>query len=46
MAASKDHVHSMWRAEDGERIGTFNERKGTIWIQNDLPKGDIETSLK
>jgi translation initiation factor 3 subunit I len=24
-------VPSMWRAEDGERIGTFNGHKGTIW---------------
>ena len=46
VAASKDHVHSMWRAENGERIGTLYERKGTIWIQNDLHKGDVETSLK
>lgn len=29
--ASKDHVPSVWRAEDGERIGTFNGHKGTIW---------------
>jgi len=29
--ASKDHTPSMWRAEDGERIGTFNGHKGTIW---------------
>jgi translation initiation factor 3 subunit I len=29
--ASKDHVPSMWRAEDGERIGTFSGHKGTIW---------------
>lgn len=29
--ASKDHVPSMWRAESGERIGTFNGHKGTIW---------------
>jgi translation initiation factor 3 subunit I len=28
---SKDHVPSMWRAENGERIGTFNGHKGTIW---------------
>lgn len=28
---SKDHVPSMWRAEDGDRIGTFNGHKGTIW---------------
>jgi translation initiation factor 3 subunit I len=28
--ASKDHVPSMW-AESGERIGTFNGHKGTIW---------------
>jgi translation initiation factor 3 subunit I len=29
--ASKDHVPSMWRAENGERIGTFSGHKGTIW---------------
>ena len=29
--ASKDHTPSMWRSEDGERIGTFNGHKGTIW---------------
>mmetsp|Transcript_15802 Transcript_15802/g.22482 ORF Transcript_15802/g.22482 Transcript_15802/m.22482 type:complete len:359 (-) Transcript_15802:63-1139(-) len=29
--ASKDHNPSMWRAENGERIGTFNGHKGTIW---------------
>jgi translation initiation factor 3 subunit I len=29
--ASKDHTPSMWRAENGERIGTFNGHKGTIW---------------
>lgn len=29
--ASKDHVPSMWRAETGERIGTFHGHKGTIW---------------
>lgn len=29
--ASKDHVPSMWRAENGDRIGTFNGHKGTIW---------------
>jgi translation initiation factor 3 subunit I len=28
---SKDHVPSMWRAEDGDRIGTFSGHKGTIW---------------
>lgn len=28
---SKDHVPSMWRAENGARIGTFNGHKGTIW---------------
>lgn len=28
---SKDHVPSMWRSENGERIGTFNGHKGTIW---------------
>mmetsp|Transcript_51397 Transcript_51397/g.95124 ORF Transcript_51397/g.95124 Transcript_51397/m.95124 type:complete len:352 (-) Transcript_51397:297-1352(-) len=29
--ASKDHIPSMWRSENGERIGTFNGHKGTIW---------------
>ena len=29
--ASKDHTPSMWRGEDGERIGTFGGHKGTIW---------------
>lgn len=29
--ASKDHVPSVWRAEDGDRLGTFNGHKGTIW---------------
>uniref|UniRef100_A0A7S2RQ21 Eukaryotic translation initiation factor 3 subunit I n=1 Tax=Eucampia antarctica TaxID=49252 RepID=A0A7S2RQ21_9STRA len=29
--ASKDHIPSMWRAEDGDRIGTFSGHKGTIW---------------
>ena len=29
--ASKDHVPSMWRAETGDRIGTFHGHKGTIW---------------
>ena len=29
--ASKDHVPSMWRAEDGDRIGTFEGHKGAIW---------------
>jgi translation initiation factor 3 subunit I len=29
--ASKDHVPSVWRGEDGERLGTFNGHKGTIW---------------
>ena len=28
---SKDHVPSVWRAESGERLGTFNGHKGTIW---------------
>jgi len=29
--ASKDHIPSMWRAENGNRIGTFAGHKGTIW---------------
>ena len=29
--ASKDLVPSVWRAADGERIGTYNGHKGTIW---------------
>lgn len=29
--ASKDLIPSMWRAENGERIGTFNGHKGAIW---------------
>ena len=34
--ASKDHTPSMWRGEDGERIGTFGGHKGTI-TQIDAP---------
>jgi len=29
--ASKDHVPSVWRTETGERLGTYNGHKGTIW---------------
>jgi translation initiation factor 3 subunit I len=29
--ASKDHIPSLWRSETGERIGTYNGHKGTIW---------------
>ena len=29
--ASKDHIPSVWGAESGERLGTFNGHKGTIW---------------
>jgi len=28
---SKDHVPSVWRADTGERLGTFSGHKGTIW---------------
>mmetsp|Transcript_153 Transcript_153/g.273 ORF Transcript_153/g.273 Transcript_153/m.273 type:complete len:360 (-) Transcript_153:95-1174(-) len=28
---SKDHIPSVWRSETGERVGTFNGHKGTIW---------------
>ena len=28
---SKDHIPSVWRSENGERLGTFNGHKGTIW---------------
>jgi WD40 repeat protein len=30
-SASKDQVPSVWRSENGERLGTFNGHKGTIW---------------
>jgi len=29
--ASKDQVPSVWRSENGERLGTFQGHKGTIW---------------
>lgn len=29
--ASKDHTPSVWRAETGDRLGTFTGHKGTIW---------------
>jgi len=29
--ASKDQIPSMWRSENGERVGTFHGHKGTIW---------------
>merc|ERR1711966_567562 len=29
--ASKDHIPSVWRTDSGERLGTFNGHKGTIW---------------
>lgn len=29
--ASKDNTPSMWRTEDGERIGTFDGHKGSVW---------------
>jgi len=29
--ASKDHIPSMWRSDSGERMGTFEGHKGTIW---------------
>lgn len=29
--ASKDHTPSVWRSEDGDRLGTFNGHKGTVW---------------
>ncbi len=28
---SKDHTPSVWRSENGERLGTFNGHKGTVW---------------
>jgi len=30
-SASKDNVPSMWRSSNGERVGTFEGHKGTIW---------------
>lgn len=29
--ASKDLVPSVWRVENGERLGTYNGHKGTVW---------------
>ena len=29
--ASKDLIPSVWRADSGERLGTFNGHKGAIW---------------
>ena len=29
--ASKDQVPSVWRSENGERLGTYDGHKGTIW---------------
>ena len=29
--ASKDHVPSVWRADTGARLGTYEGHKGTIW---------------
>jgi translation initiation factor 3 subunit I len=29
--ASKDHVPSVWWSESGERLGTYNGHKGTVW---------------
>ena len=29
--ASKDHVPSVWRADSGARLGTYEGHKGTIW---------------
>ena len=40
--ASKDHTPSVWRAESGERLGTFNGHKGTIW---DLDCNRLSTHL-
>ena len=39
---SKDHVPSMWRSGNGERVGTFNGHKGTIW---DLDADRFSTRL-
>ena len=30
-STSKDHVPSVWRSENGERLGTYNGHKGTVW---------------
>lgn len=29
--ASKDQTPSVWRSENGERLGTYGGHKGTIW---------------
>lgn len=31
VTASKDLVPSLWRTENGERLGTFEGHKGTVW---------------
>jgi translation initiation factor 3 subunit I len=30
-SASKDYVPSVWRTENGERLGTYPGHKGTVW---------------
>uniref|UniRef100_A0A7R9ZSR1 Eukaryotic translation initiation factor 3 subunit I n=1 Tax=Craspedostauros australis TaxID=1486917 RepID=A0A7R9ZSR1_9STRA len=30
-SASKDQIPSVWRSENGDRLGTFTGHKGTIW---------------
>jgi len=42
VTASKDQIPSLWRVENGERIGTFHGHKGTIW---DLDLDRFSTKL-
>ena len=30
-SASKDQIPSVWKAESGDRLGTFSGHKGTVW---------------
>lgn len=41
-SASKDSVPSVWRAENGERLGTFDGHKGAVW---DLDADRFSTRL-
>jgi len=41
-SASKDSIPSVWRAESGERLGTFEGHKGAVW---DLDSDRFSTRL-
>mmetsp|Transcript_26244 Transcript_26244/g.75743 ORF Transcript_26244/g.75743 Transcript_26244/m.75743 type:complete len:344 (-) Transcript_26244:52-1083(-) len=50
--ASKDQVPSVWRSENGERLGTYGGHKGTIWdldvdrFTNHLLTASADASVK